>query len=178
MRLGKTFLMWAVLIVFSGGIRTSLATVIIPLSLEELVQKSSVIAHVKVIGQEVTSTPQAPFIVTTVEVIESFKGNLKKGDRFQIWQWGDGFSHVQGDPVLYPEREGIVFAKYEDGRFYLTNLGQSWYDRVEEEGKIMAKEAIQGLTLYTARAVNPSPVSLEWDRLIKTIKSIIKGGSK
>ena len=177
MRSRRFFIVPLILLTFFlGGIRTSFATVIIPLSLNDLVKKSSVIAHVKVIGQEVVSTSQAPFMVTTVEVIKCYKGNFKKGTRFQIWQWGDGFSHVEGDPVLYPEREGLVFAKYEDGKFYLTNLGQAWYDRVEEDGKIIAKESIKGLTLYLSKAHDPAPTSLLWDELITIIKRMVKGG--
>lgn len=177
MKLKRSYLLLVVMLsIFSGGLKLSFATTIIPLSLEELVQKSTVIAHVKVIGQQVTVDGEASFLVTTLKIVQSYKGNLKKGDLIQIWQWGDGFAHVMGDPVLYPEREGLVFAKFENGRFYLTNLGQAWYDRVVEEGKIIAKEAIQGLTFY--KPINPAPTYILWEELISKINKLLQGGSK
>jgi len=102
------------------------ATTVLPMSLEDLVDRSEVVAHVRVGQVRILQQDNVPFRVTELEVIEAFQG-ARRGEVLELWQRGDGQIFVVGDPFLEEGQEGLAFLRRVEGRVYLTALAQSFW---------------------------------------------------
>ena len=145
-----------------GGAR---ATTVLPLSMADLVQRSDVVAHVRVGAVRVVRTAEAPFRVTEIEVVEPFLG-ARRAEVFELWQRGDGRVFVVCDPWLEPGQEGLAFLRQVDGRTYLTALAQSWWRIEDQAGGAVARRDISGLVVVTRdRTVMMPPDQNRWTHL-------------
>lgn len=151
------------------------ATIIIPLSLDQLVSRSNVVARVRVVDVQVVNVSQLSYIVTTVQIIESFKGG-SPGEMIEVWQLGDGVSHVIGDANLRLESEGVILAKLVEGKVYLTNLAQSWYVLQTEEGEIVARQGLEGLSIVDGYQYQQAPAVMRWSELRSELIRLCHGG--
>lgn len=149
------------LVAFCGLAR---ATTVLPLSLADLIERSDVVSHVRVVSHRVEQAPDAPFTITEVEVVEGFRG-AQRGDSFEIRQRGDGYIFVVGDPILEPGQQGLIFLRQVDGQTYLTALAQSWW-RFEGQGEeLMAERDMSGLHVVRRdETVLTPPNRVPWSR--------------
>lgn len=149
----------ACLLIFLSLAFPAHATTVVPLSLDDLIDLSDVIVHVRVGQVRIVQGDQAPMRVTDLEVLESFHGS-QSGEILQLWQRGDGYLIVTGDPWLEPGQEGIAFLRRVQGRIYLTALAQSfWW--IDDSGQPMASRNLRGLTfvaLGEPRVVPPNRI--------------------
>ncbi len=141
------------------------ATSVLPLALEDLVERSDVVAHVRIVSVRVEQTPEAPFRLTEIEIVESFRG-AQPGETFEIRQRGDGRIFVIGDPWLEPGQEGLAFLRQVEGQTFLTALAQSWW-RFEGQGdEIVAQRDMSGLELIRlGETVLTPPNRARWSQL-------------
>lgn len=152
------------------------ATTVLPLALSDLVERSDVVAHVRVSSVHVVQTAEAPFRVTEIEVIEPFLGT-RPGEVFEVWQRGDGYVFVVGDPWLEPGQEGLAFLRQVDGRTYLTALAQSWWRIEDQGGAALARRDLAGLTIVTSdRTVVTPPNQARWADLRQLVLQACQGG--
>jgi hypothetical protein len=142
------------------------ATLVLPMSLRSLAERSDVVARVRVGRIRAARTPEAPFRVTELEVLEVFAGDAAEGQVLDLWQRGDGRIFVVGDPWLQGGEEGLVFLVREGSRAYLTALAQSWW-RLEGGGQQrVARRDLSGLTIVTAgRPTAMPPDEAPWTLL-------------
>lgn len=113
------------LLVMALAVQVS-ATTVLPLSLEDLVSRSDIVAHVRVGQVRVVPREGVPFRVTELHVVEAFQG-IGRGEVLELWQRGDGRLIVIGDPFLESGQEGLAFLRRVDGHIYLTALAQSFW---------------------------------------------------
>ena len=64
------------------------ATTMLPMSLEDLADRSDVVAHVRVGEVRFVQRDDAPFRVTELIVVEAFQG-ATRGEVLELWQRGD-----------------------------------------------------------------------------------------
>lgn len=172
---GSTFVRIALVAALLLAASVARATTMLPMSLEDLVDRSDVIAHVRVGAVHVEQRSESPFRVTDLTVLESYQG-AQSGDVLRIWQRGDGNIFVIGDPMLEPGEEGLVFLRRVDGRYYLTALAQSFWWIREQSGALIAERDIRQVTLVPLgepRSLPPNRVS--WSRLREMVLDVCMG---
>lgn len=149
-----------------GLASSALATTVLPLSLDDLAARSDVVARVRVGPVRVEATPEAPFRVTTLEVVEPLAGSYP-GEALALWQRGDGRTRVVGDPLLEPGDEALVFLVRRSGRVYLTALAQAFWRLEAGPGAgVVARRDLSGLHLARGGApVAMAPDVLDWRSL-------------
>lgn len=160
-------------------VRPAQATVVLPLSLEDLAERSDVVAHVRVGAVHLVSTAEAPFRVTELEVVEVFAGGARPGDVLELWQRGDGHVIVVGDPWLQGGEEGLVFLRRVEGRIYLTALAQSWW-RFEGsgQGRVARRDLSQLEVVETDPPVTMPPSAAPWETLRRLVVRACAGRSR
>lgn len=170
-----SFLPAAALLLFALG-GPARATVVLPLALSDLVDRSDVVARVRVVSTRIVQTPEAPFRATELEVVEGFAG-AQPGETFEIWQRGDGYVFVIGDPWLEPGQEGLVFLRHVDGRFYLTALAQSWWNIEGQGDELIAQRDLSGLEiLHRDVTVMVPPNQISWSSLRQMVLQACRRG--
>jgi len=159
-----------------GSATTAKATVVLPLSLEDLVDRSDIVAHVRVGSVRFESTPEAPFRITDLELVEVFSGNAHVGDVLPLRQRGDGRVIVIGDPWLQGGEEGLVFLRQVEGRTYLTALAQSWW-RFEGTGqrRVASRDLSSLEVVPTDPPVSMPPNRAPWADLRRMLERACEG---
>jgi hypothetical protein len=145
------------------------ATTMLPLSMDDLIGLSDIVAHVRVGEVRFERSPDAPFRVTELRVLESFQG-VRQGETLELWQRGDDNTIVVGDPVLQTGQQGVAFLRQNGDRVYLTAMGQSfWW--IEGEGtSIVARRDLDGITIVNRSETRLTPPNLlSWDSLRRLI---------
>jgi len=169
-------IVFVLVLVVAGGIAH--ATTMLPLSLDDLVDRSDVVAHVRVGDVRIVQRADAPFRATELVVVEAFQG-ARRGDVLELWQRGDGRVFVVGDPMLEPGQEGLAFLRRVDGRIYLTALAQSfwWIDRQSGEATVRRDLRSINMVLINAPRVLP-PDSGTWANLRELVLDAVTGVSR
>jgi len=150
--LARVLLVFAVL-----GIGTAVwATTMIPLSMEDLFERSDIVVHVRVGEIRFIQEPDAPFHVTQLVVIESFQG-ARPDETLELWQRGDDHTIVIGDPILQTGQQGVAFLRQEGDRVYLTALGQSFWWLEGEGTSVVARRDLTGINMLTLGETRLTP---------------------
>jgi hypothetical protein len=141
------------------------ATTMLPMSLDDLVGHSDVVAHVRVGQTRIVQGRGAPFRVTELVVVEAFLG-ARPGETLELWQRGDGVLFVVGDPMLEEGQEGLAFLRRDGDRVYLTALAQSfWW--IDGQGDLtVARRELGGISILAAGEARTMPPDLaRWSEL-------------
>ncbi len=158
---------------FVGG--PARATTVLPLSLEDLVERSDVIAHVRIGEVRIVQRTRTSFRVTTLHVLEGFDG-VGPGQTLELWQRGDGNTFVIGDPWLEPGEEGLAFLRRVDGVIYLTALAQSFWWIEGQGDEATARRDLRGLEIVPLGAPRVTPPNRStWDRLRQMVLDSLMG---
>jgi hypothetical protein len=164
----KLLAMLAALVVLGAGAVAD-ATTMLLLTREQLVERSEIVARVRV-GKAVTAESEDRRAIVTrieIQVTQLLKG--KAPESLVIQQIGGSYNgktqKVLGDASLRPGEDAVVFLRRDEkGTAYLTALSLSVY-HVDANG--MARRALEGATLMrregdklelTALAEQPEPV--------------------
>jgi hypothetical protein len=107
------------------------ATVVVPLTRAELVQRSDMVVQATIVAQRSEWNPDHSQMRTFTRILI---GSWLKGAspvEFEIEQTGGSVggrvSHVAGDAWLTPGQQAVLFLRTIDGHYYLTALSQSVY---------------------------------------------------
>jgi hypothetical protein len=159
MSLRHIFAALAAALLLIGVSAAASATTMLLLTREELVQRSDVIARVRV-GRATTGESEDGRAIVTrteLEVTQLLKG--KVSGRIVIQQFGGNHNgktqKVLGDGALRPGEDAVVFMRQDDkGKSYLTALSLSVY-HIDEKG--MARRELEGASLmrYDGKELRP-----------------------
>ena len=134
-----------------------------PLSLKGLVYLSSEIFQGRVIEQVVKETSSQIWTQTTFEIIEGWKGSLKKGQRWTLTQpggeVGEGLTYkrvyIPGLPEFTLNEEVVLFIeKAPAGNLVVAGLTQGKYTVQHTDNGLYAQRFLKGIHLYNARPQN------------------------
>jgi hypothetical protein len=141
------------------------ATTVLPISLEDLVDRSDVVARVHVGQVTMVRRDGVPFRVTELTIVEAFMG-ARRGEVLELWQRGDDRIIVIGDPILEPDQEGLAFLRRVEGRIYLTALAQSfWYIEGQGEQAVAQRDISDLAILPLGEPTVMPPNNLRWIEL-------------
>lgn len=164
-----SYLALAVVVLVLAAATPAAATTMLPMSLDDLVGRSDVVAHVRVGQIRIEQGQGAPFRVTELVVVEAFQGT-QRGETLELWQRGDGVLFVVGDPVLEAGQEGVAFLRRAGDRVYLTALAQAfwWIDGQGEPA--LARRELGGVSILDAGEPTVMPPDLaRWSELRQMI---------
>ncbi len=139
MRLARLLLLLALVPV------SALATSMSPVPLEKLVAKSDDIVRGKVLRQRTSDENGTLFTHTTIQVLESFKGEHAAGEELVLRQAGgeSGFRRegIVGDARFDGNEEVVLVLRHQKRFHFLTNLALSKF-RVEQtpEGAVLVRD--------------------------------------
>jgi hypothetical protein len=155
-------------VVFMGAIlcaQSASATVVVGLSLRQLVERSDLVVRVRVREIDVVQTREGPFRVTSLRILERLSGDRRTGPQIELWQRGDGQSFVLGDPRLRAGQQGLAFLVLEGDRAYFTALAQSWW-RLEGSGDpVGVRDLSELMVVSPAVTVEMPPDRAAWSVL-------------
>ncbi|UQA55731.1 hypothetical protein [Polyangium aurulentum] len=177
MRFKKILAMLAALVVLGAGAVAD-ATTMLLLTREQLVERSEVVARVRV-GKAVTGESEDRRAIVTrteIQVTQLLKG--KAPERLVIQQIGGSHNgktqKILGDAALRPGEDAVVFLRRDDkGTAYLTALSLSVY-HVDATG--MARRELSGATLMRREGdkLEPTPVAEEPEPVEKLMTDIVR----
>lgn len=151
------------------------ATTVLPISLDDLADRSDVVAHVHVQQVSIEQRDGVPFRVTELLVVEAFMG-AQRGEVLELWQRGDGRIIVIGDPFLESNQEGLAFFRRVDGRIYLTALAQSfWFIEGEGDQAIAERDLSDLAILPLGEPTVMPPNRLPWADLREMVLDVCMG---
>ena len=131
-----------------------------PLSLKGLVSLSSEIFQGRVIDQVVKETSSQVWTQTTFEIVEGWKGTLKKGHRWTLTQpggeVGEGLTYkrvyIPGHPQFTLNEDVVLFIeKAPAGNLVVAGLTQGKYTLEMTSKGQYARRFLKGVHLYQAR---------------------------
>lgn len=151
------------------------ATTVLPMSLDDLADRSDVIAHVHVQQVSIVQRDGVPFRVTELLVLEAFMG-ARRGEVLELWQRGDGRIIVIGDPFLESNQEGLAFFRRVDGRIYLTALAQSFWFIEGQGDQSIARRDLSDLAILPLGEPTVMPANrLPWSELRELVLDVCMG---
>jgi hypothetical protein len=151
------------------------ATTVLPLSLDDLTDRSDVVAHVQVQQVSVMRRDGVPFRVTELLVVEAFMG-AQRGEVLELWQRGDGRIIVIGDPLLESGQEGLAYLRRVEGRIYLTALAQSfWFIEGQGEQSMARRDLSELAILPLGEPTVMPPNRLLWAELREMVLDACMG---
>ena len=156
-------------------------------SLKKLVHLSTNIFYGRVIDQSVLEDQNTLWTQTTFEIIDGWKGSLKKGQEWTLTQRGgeigEGISYkriyIPGLPTFTLNEEVVLFVeKAPAGSLVVAGMTQGKYTVEQTSKGLYARRQLKGVYLYKARAQDqiktfahlPSNLS---DLPLTTLKALI-----
>ena len=146
--------------VFVGLILAALpaqGTILVYQTLEELASSSSEVALGRVLAVECLASRESKsvYTVVTLEVEETLKGSVQKGQQIRIQFFGgerDGLAvRYTGMPVFRVGEEAVVFAKWKEADLYsLVGLSQGKVEITREGGEVRAIRRLAGIPILVA----------------------------
>ena len=162
------------------------ATVVVPLSRAELVQRSTLVVHATVVSRSTAWNADHSRMLTTthLNVLAYLSGT--GGTTLLLEQFGgaiDGLaSRVEGDAALEPGQEGVFFLRVVDGRAYLTALAQSVYYVTRTPGRAaLVRRDLGGLSFAQPSngtyVIDGAPLELAetFEHLLADIAALARG---
>lgn len=154
-----------------------MATTVLPLSLTDLLERSDVVARVRVGEVRLFQGERAPYRVTELRVIEGLAG-ASQGEVIELWQRGNDVVSVVGDPRLNTGDQGLAFLVRHRDRAYLTALAQSFWWLEGQGEELVARRDLSGLSFVAPEGeVRMPPARIEWERLRQAILDLSLGMS-
>ncbi|PKL50625.1 MAG: hypothetical protein CVV42_02555 [Candidatus Riflebacteria bacterium HGW-Riflebacteria-2] len=124
------------------------------LSLEELANRSDVIAMVDVVGVKAVGRlpSKVEVIANLVKVNEPFKGEVAVGENLKIKTWRG----IEDNPDLVKGSRVLLFLQRNDNHYIVVNGLQGWWP-LDKDGKFMAMGTGKTIEEVKKAIENPPP---------------------
>ena len=129
----------AICIAVSGLSLTAEATILKFFSLEAQVKQSTIIVQGTVMSSKTEIRNKIPYTLSDIHITETLKGTVAKNMNVTVRQRGGSVGtyavHADGDPVLKPGTNCLLFLIASKGEYVLSGMAQGIYT-IEQKGSL------------------------------------------